>query len=531
MRVKYSVLPFIPAVLAMMFLKLMSLFGLDGNGLFLGMNAMNITYTVIGICIGLFILCIIINIFDRKTAPVYPVRRNVPAGVLSLISGATIIAGAAARFSASLTNSLDSEYFTMIVICAVFSLPAGIALMLISKVHFQGKSVVSGISMLFVFPSLWGCAELVTEFLMATKASIYSRDLSSMFCYIFLTLYLFSNSMIVSRIKGRNPVKSCFIYGLPAAAISLTFGVYEIFRLSKEGYEYSALLAAIQFVVLGLYAVSFIAELFGNSYTKDEFEVVEGLPADEKTVEQIKDKKKPSKEETEKVEQTEREQEYIETKDYDELVFSERPEGSDPHVKVDDDYYTNAKGLDDFIIGYGIDEEDDEPVPYFTKNEQKKEVDSLILPHAEDDEGDLDYYQTAKNPVLNAKKMIEKAKAKGNTPSAEKPRKAEDIVREAEDAKKAKEAEEARKAKEAERKAAEAKMAEQARKAVEEKKAQEAREAAESEQKLNKAREQHVDAVNSHIKNTAQQSEEKNDDYYERRLSEINSLLRDLEGK
>ena len=72
-----------------------------------------------------------------------------------------------------------------------------------------------------------------------------------MFCYIFLTLYLFSNSMIVSRIKGRNPVKSCFIYGLPAVAVNITFGVYEILRLTREGYEYSALLAAVQFIILG----------------------------------------------------------------------------------------------------------------------------------------------------------------------------------------------------------------------------------------------------------------------------------------
>ena len=384
MKVKYSVFPFVPAFIAMMFLKLMSLFGLDGNGLFLGMNVMNITYTVIGISIGLFIVSIILNIFDRKTAPVYPVKRNVAAGALSLLSGAAIIAASAARFSAALSNSIDSEYYMMIIICAIFSLPAGIALMLISKVHFQGKSIVSNISMLFVFPALWGCAELVSEFLMATKASIYSRDLTSMFCYIFMTLYLFSNSMIVSRIKGRNPVKSCFIYGLPAVAVNITFGVYEILRLTREGYEYSALLAAVQFIILGLYTASFIAEMFMNSYTKDEFEVVDGLPADDKTVKQIKEKKKPTKEEKAVVEQAETEKEYINTEEYEDLVFSERPAGNDPHVKYDDDYYTNAKGLDDFIIGYSIDEEDDEPIPYFTKHEQKNTEAPLTVPYQDD---------------------------------------------------------------------------------------------------------------------------------------------------
>ena len=505
MKVKYSVFPFVPAFIAMMFLKLMSLFGLDGNGLFLGMNVMNITYTVIGISIGLFIVSIILNIFDRKTAPVYPVKRNVAAGALSLLSGAAIIAASAARFSAALSNSIDSEYYMMIIICAIFSLPAGIALMLISKVHFQGKSIVSNISMLFVFPALWGCAELVSEFLMATKASIYSRDLTSMFCYIFMTLYLFSNSMIVSRIKGRNPVKSCFIYGLPAVAVNITFGVYEILRLTREGYEYSALLAAVQFIILGLYAASFIAEMFMNSYTKDEFEVVDGLPADDKTVKQIKEKKKPTKEEKAVVEQAETEKEYINTEEYEDLVFSERPAGNDPHVKYDDDYYTNAKGLDDFIIGYSIDEEDDEPIPYFTKHEQKNTEAPLTVPYQDDIE-------------MNSKKA-KKEKKKFEKKSVS------DAQRMLEEAKKA-EIKSRSKNDDDNKKAAEVKMEEQAKKLVEAKKAEEAEKAA----KANQAEEEksNADFVNAQLKKS-QVPETKDDDYYERRLNEINNLLKDFE--
>lgn len=490
MRVKHSVFPFIPAFLAMMFLKLMSLFGPDGNGLFLGMNAMNITYVVIGICVGLFVVCVIINIFDRKTAPVYPVRKNIPAGVLSLLGGAMVIASAAARFSAAISNSLDSEYFMMIVICAIFSLPAGIALMLISKVHFQGKSIVSNISILFVFPALWGCAELVTEFLMATKASIYSRDLTSMFCYIFLTLYLFSNSMIVSRIKGRNPVKSCFIYGLPAVAVCVTFGVYEICRIMREGFEYSALLAAVQFILLGLYALSFIAEMFAHSYTKDEFEVVDGLPADDKTISRIKEKKAPTEEEKKVVEQAESELEYIETDDYDDLVFSERPEGAASEADGEDDYYADTEGLDDFIMGYQMDEEEEEElVPYFTKLERQKENDSLILPQEEFEEeyvmSPLPKRKRAKS-VDDAMKMLENAKNgdKAGQPAQKKAKSAP--------ADKAKNA--------ADTKTKKAKDADQA----------------------------HVDAVNAQFKNV-EREEEKDDAYYEQRLNEINSLLKDLE--
>lgn len=456
MKVKYSVFPFIPAFIAMVFFKLMSLFGLDGNGLFLGMNAMNITYTVIGISIGLFVVCILFNIFDRKTAPVYPVKKNFAAGIFSLLGGASVIAASAARFSAALSNSIDSEYYLMIIICAVFSLPAGIALMLISKVHFQGKSIVSNISILFVFPSLWGCSELVSEFLMATKASIYSRDLTSMFCYIFLTLYLFSNSMVVSRIKGRNPVKSCFIYGLPAIAVSVTFGVYEILRMTREGYEYSAALAAVQFIILGLYAASFIFEMFRNSYTKDEFEVIDALPAEEKEIERIKEKKNPSQDELKFVQQAEEEEEYINTKDYEDLVFSDRPAANDPAAEKDDDYYATSKSLDDFIMGYDVDEEDDEPIPYFTKNEKNNIEAPLIVPY--NDEAPVSEKKQDKKSVSDAQRLLDEAKNAGNNG--------------------------------------------------------EAKDTAEK--------------INDELNNSAEQKA-KDDDYYERRLEEINNLLKDFD--
>ena len=212
MKVKYSVFPFIPATLAMLFLKVMSIFGVDDNGLFMGMNSMNITYTVIGIAIGLFVICAIINLFDRKTAPVYPVKKNIAAGVLAILSGLSVMASSLSTLIVMWPEHQNSEFFLMTMVCAIFAIPAGVALMLISQVHFQGKSIASSISILFVFPALWGCTELVNEFLQATKASIQAKDLTGLFCYIFIALFLFSNSMVVSRIKGRNPVKGVFIY-------------------------------------------------------------------------------------------------------------------------------------------------------------------------------------------------------------------------------------------------------------------------------------------------------------------------------
>lgn len=366
MKVKYSVIPFILAVIATIGLKLMSVFGLDGSGMFLGMNKMGIAYAVIGVTLALFLVCVIINIFDRKTAPVYPLKKNYLAGVFAVFAGVSV---AASAITTLLNTTNDSEYYLMTVVCAAFSIPAAIALILMSKVHFTGKSTISGVSMLFIFPALWGCAELVSEFLVATKVSISASDMTPLFCYIFITLYYFSHSMIVSRIKGRNPVKACFIYGLPAVAISLSYGLYVICTAMIEGTLATQVLFGAELIIFSIYALSFIVEMAFNSYTKDEIEIIDGMPDDEDTYENS----------------------YVKSGGYDELVFSERKDADDIQgtvTKVDNaakDEISSFAELDDFVIGYGT-EEDSEPIPYLTKKEMKKATSSRLVFYNNDSE-------------------------------------------------------------------------------------------------------------------------------------------------
>ena len=88
MKIKLSWIPFIPAVLAMTALRLLSVFGNDDTGMISGINALLFSYLAVGVALALFVLCIIFNIADRKTAPVYESKRNVPAGIFSVLSAA-----------------------------------------------------------------------------------------------------------------------------------------------------------------------------------------------------------------------------------------------------------------------------------------------------------------------------------------------------------------------------------------------------------------------------------------------------------
>lgn len=390
MKIKNALIPFIPITLIMIAFKIASLFGLDSDGLFWGMSGMTLTYIVIGLTLFLFLVCIVINIFDRKTAQVYAVKKNPIAGVFAVLSGFAV---AGASIFGVVSNQSVTEYYVMTLITAAISIPAAIALIMMSKVHFVGKSTASGVSLLYVFPSLWGCAELVTEFLNATKVSISATDMTALFCYIFLTLYLFSHSMIVSKIKGRHPVKACFIYGLPAAAVSITFGIYEILYASRavENFGLSTILIGAQFLILGLYVTSFLTELSRNVLTKDEVEILEDMPDDNDP----------------------KEQSFLSTANYDdELVISHSENILDSKDDAISDYVANTEEINDFIMGYDA-EEDEEPIPYFTKEEMARSADltsNLFVTPTEYDESEnlIKQKKSVKSADLKADKKSDK---------------------------------------------------------------------------------------------------------------------------
>ena len=127
MKTKYSVIPFIPAVIAAIGLKIMSMFAVDGNGLLFGMNKSGINYFIIEIILGLFAVCVLINLFDRKTAPVYPVKKNFVSGAFAVISGIAIVGSS---FLALINSTPDNtDYYFKIL----YPIDGGLATLLHSS--------------------------------------------------------------------------------------------------------------------------------------------------------------------------------------------------------------------------------------------------------------------------------------------------------------------------------------------------------------------------------------------------------------
>lgn len=363
MKVKFSIIPFIPFLIVTVALKLMSVFGLDNNGQFMGMDIVTISYTAIVLTLALFLVCVVINIFDRKTAPVYALKKNLFAGILAALSGISVVS--ISFFKLVHTLPSDEHYF-IYLLGGIVSVVTAVVLVLISRLHFKGKSVVYGISALFVFPALWSCIQLIEQFLVSTKSSISTSDMTEMFCYIFLTLYFFAQSMILSRVKGRNPVKACYIYGLPATSILITYGVYLAANYFKENSGLTVVLSGIAYILIALYIFVFIIELNKNSLTKNEVEIIEDFQTEEDSYEES----------------------YIKSGGYDEVVYSKRDskeESTNPDLGNADNIPV-VQGLDDFVMGYK--EEEYIPQNYVSKNEKSpvETADKVVIANESNNE-------------------------------------------------------------------------------------------------------------------------------------------------
>ena len=359
MKVRLSFVPFIPIAIAMVVFKMMSLVAVDSNGFVAGMDRVGVAYTVIGGALALFLLCVLVNIFDKKTAPVYEIRKNPIAGVMACIS-AVLISGVSLFDFLNLSPA--SKYYFMAVITALSAIPAAIALFVMCTVHFRGKTTVNSISLLYIFPCLWSCTQLIGEFLNATKISVTASDMSQMFCYIFLTLYFFSYSMIISRIQGRNPVKACYIYGLPAAAICLAYGVYVFSTTIVNGAGRSNMLIGGMFVILAVYILSFVVEMSFNLIAKEDVKIVESYDDDEH--------------------RTVRNETDSDPDDINQLVFSKRnsrredmekfkKERKNKGENTEEKSRPTSKDLDDFVIGFNS-KEDRSLTPYLSDDDMKK---------------------------------------------------------------------------------------------------------------------------------------------------------------
>lgn len=262
MKSKLCWVSFIPLALLAVVIKVMQSFSI-----FFSADDNIASYAVVCAVLLMFVINIVFVALDKETSPVYLLKKNVPAAVFAILAAAMI----ASKSALNLILALQNKQFNLFVFAVtVFGTLTAICLVIIALAHFQGRNFLPRMGALFLSMPVWGGLILINEFLNNRIASVYSVNPAKLFCYAFAMIFLFKLSMVIATVKGKNPVKSLFLYGFPLAAIGISVGVYNVFSIILRGLDYSENVIAFAFFALGLYIVFLNFEITKNALTREE---------------------------------------------------------------------------------------------------------------------------------------------------------------------------------------------------------------------------------------------------------------------
>ena len=263
---KLSWIFFVPFAAAAIFLELARDLFVDGY--IFGLSDMMLDYAAIGCVLALFLFAFIFCVCDRKIAPYYLAHRNIPAGILGIISAVIFAADGANKIYNSLSaGNIEPLEMTE----SVLLLLTAIVFVVLGLTHSFRNRDTRSMAIFNVIPALMFAVKMVRAFVGFTTISITLADVSALVCYVFATLFFFNYAVAISLTEAKNAVKSFFIFGFPAVAAMLAYGV----RAACAGFDMNNLFNNIVFIEMlltALYILAFLIEL--TVFVKDRDHVI-----------------------------------------------------------------------------------------------------------------------------------------------------------------------------------------------------------------------------------------------------------------
>jgi len=276
MKIKLSWFAFVPICILVTVLSLVQSVILNKEGsVFLGLNNVSASYTSIFLTVLLAILCKMFSMFDRETSHVYFGRKSVFLAVFACLIAVLVLLNGILVLMDQISSE-QSTFSFLKLFEIIFSFIAATAFFVIGMFHITNKSLsVNGFPILALATSLWSCIKVLTTFVGYTTISIASNDMTDLIVFVLLTLYLFWNAVVVSKIANKESVKACFVFGMPLIALSLDYCIkiaigFFMHNSSIRSFDY---LNAVLFFLVALYTVVSLAD-----YTKYVHNIEDDLP-------------------------------------------------------------------------------------------------------------------------------------------------------------------------------------------------------------------------------------------------------------
>ncbi len=158
-----------------------------------------------------------------------------------------------------------------------------------------GFNIAKKMRVLMIFPTVWAAFGMINSFILHREEAS-SFAFFDVLAWVFLTAFIFQNSMVLCGIEIKNPVKSSFVYGLPFILFSSVYVISEVEKsIYTLGYfEFTQLVPQFLIATLGLYTTFSLFRLSSKMMTKTRAQELYGNAAagNEKTKKAEKEEKK-----------------------------------------------------------------------------------------------------------------------------------------------------------------------------------------------------------------------------------------------
>jgi len=273
MKVKASWVAFVPLTVGAVMLHIYHLFFLGGDEITqplfgeysLLINKSTEPEMIVILAAALFVLTAFFSLIDRKTSPYCEIKSAPLSGIVIVLAGLLLGVDSAVHLMTSdglsATNSSLAVNLLGIITAILFAI-MGMGLIV-------GFNATRKMRVLMLVPTIW------SAFCMVNVFSSHRREAPSfafydVFAWVFLTIFIFENSMVLCGIEIKNPVKSSFVYGMTFVLFAFVYVTSEInSSISELGYfDIMSLVPALLVGALGLYALFSLFKLSSCMMTK-----------------------------------------------------------------------------------------------------------------------------------------------------------------------------------------------------------------------------------------------------------------------
>lgn len=369
MKSKLSWIPFVPLAILGCFLKLGQ--GFLPEGTVFGQSNLVLEYLYLGCAALILIFAFIFTLADKKIASYYLPHRNYPAGIVGLLLALLLAAdGANTLFHCFSSGIVD----VLGVIGAVLSLLSAIVFIVLGLNHSFRYKEGKQFSLLNVLPALFCGVRMILSFVTFTTISIRLADVSSLICYVLGTMFFYNYALMLSLTKAKRAVKNCFVYGLPAVAVMVPYGIYHLmFAFNSEIIMDN--LRPLEITLLGLYILCVMIEISAFVRRQDEIEFVEDeVPQVDISEEKVEGFIASNQGEDDNDTEQEMDDSVLESRDTEGFLYREQEQDDDEPEESEEKRAETANYLTE--ITEDSEEDDDRPKDYESRLD---DIDKLII--------------------------------------------------------------------------------------------------------------------------------------------------------